>query len=124
MVRSRRRAPSVTGGATARPDPDDSNTQQPGAPHASSTALVVHQAAVGETQEEGGAAAHGRRQRGRGDEVADEIESPRQVGPSALLDHDGRGGSVGSTAHPMRALPPAEIHLPGGGTTAAAKTEA
>ena len=53
-------------------------------------------------------------------EAADEIESPRQVGPSALLEHDGRGGSEGSTTHSTRALPPAEIDLPGGGTTVAA----
>ena len=101
---SRRRAPSATGGAAARLDPGDSNKQQPGAPH---------QAAVGEVQEEGGAAAHGRRRRGRGDEATDEIETPRKVGPSSLLNHDGRHGSEGSTAHPTRALPRAEIDLPG-----------
>ena len=111
---SGRRAPSATGGAAARPDPGDSNTQQPGAPRASSAAVVAHQAAVGEAHEEGGAAAaHGRRRRGRGDEAADEIETPRKVGPSSLLNHDGRHGSEGSTAHPTRALPRAEIDLPG-----------
>jgi len=75
---------------------------------------VVHRAAT--AQEERGPAqgrAHGGSRRGRGDEAADEIETPRQVGPSALLDHDGRGGSEGSTAHPTRALPRAEIDLPG-----------
>jgi len=36
---SRRRAPAATGGAAARPDPGDSNTQQPGAPRASSAKL-------------------------------------------------------------------------------------
>ena len=35
-----------------------------------------------------------------------------------LLDHDGRGKSEGSIAHPMRALPLVEIHLPADGARA------
>jgi len=99
---SGRRVPSATGGAAARPDPGDSNTQQPGAPRASSAAVVAHQAAVGEAHEEGGAAAaHGRRRRGRRCDGAADQRDPH--------------------ADPTRALPPAEIDLPGGGAAAAAE---
>ena len=48
-----------------------------------------------------------------------------EIGPLAVLDDDRHDGSEGSTEHPTRALPPAEIDLPGGGTAAAAaKAEA
>ena len=43
-----------------------------------------------------------------------------EVGLLAVLDDDRHGGSEGSAGHPTRALPPAEIDLPGGGTVAAA----
>ena len=47
-----------------------------------------------------------------------------EVGPLAVLDDDRHDGSEGSAGHPMRALPPAEIDLPGGGAAAAAEAEA
>ena len=48
-----------------------------------------------------------------------------EVGLLAVLDGDRHGGSEGSTGHPTRALPPAEIDLPGGGEAgAAAEAEA
>ena len=43
-----------------------------------------------------------------------------EVGPLAVLDNDRHGGSEGSAGHPTRALPLAEIDLPGGGAAAAA----
>ena len=43
-----------------------------------------------------------------------------EVGPLVVLDDDRHGGSEGSAGHPTRALPPAEIDLPGGGAAAAA----
>ena len=43
-----------------------------------------------------------------------------EVGPLAMLDDDRHGVSEGSAGHPTRALPPAEIDLPGGGAAAAA----
>ena len=85
----------------------------------------AHRAAT--AQEERGPArgsARGGSRRGRGDEGADEIASPQEVGPSAMLDDDRHGGSEGSTGHPTRALPPAEIDLPGGGASAAEAAEA
>ena len=47
-----------------------------------------------------------------------------EVGPLAVLDDDRHGGSEESAGHPTRALPPAEIDLPGGGAAAGAATEA
>ena len=43
-----------------------------------------------------------------------------EVGLLAVLDDDKHDGSEGSTGHPTRALPPAEIDLPGGGEAGAA----
>jgi hypothetical protein len=43
----------------------------------------------------------------------DEIESPREVGPSALPDHDSATDQRDPRADPSRALPPAETDLPG-----------
>jgi hypothetical protein len=48
----------------------------------------------------------------------DEIESPREVGPSALPDHNGAADQRDQSTDPMRALPSAEIDLPEGGTRA------
>ena len=47
-----------------------------------------------------------------------------EVGPLAVLDDDRHGRSEGSAGHPTRALPPAEIDLPGGSAAAAAAAEA
>ena len=47
-----------------------------------------------------------------------------EVGPLTVRDDDMHGGSKGSAGHPTRALPPAEIDLPGGGAAAAAEAEA
>ena len=43
-----------------------------------------------------------------------------EVGPLAVLDDDRHGGSEGSAGHPTRALPPAEMDLPGDGAAAVA----
>ena len=42
-----------------------------------------------------------------------------EIGPLVVLDDDKHGGSEGSAGHPTRALPAAEIDLPGGGAAAA-----
>ena len=47
-----------------------------------------------------------------------------KVGPLLLLDDDRHGRSEGSAEHPTRALPPAEIDLPGGVPAVAAEAEA
>ena len=47
-----------------------------------------------------------------------------EVGLLAVLDNDRHDGSEGSAGHPTRALPPAEIDLPGGGAAAVASAEA
>ena len=73
-------------------------------------------------QEERGPArgrAHGGSRRGRGDEGADEIASPRKVGPSAARRRNGTADQRDPRADPTSAQPPAEIDLPGGGATAA-----
>ena len=47
-------------------------------------------------------------------EVASATNPGGEVGLLAMLDDDRHDGSEGSTGHPTRALPPAEIDLPGG----------
>jgi hypothetical protein len=42
-----------------------------------------------------------------------------EVGPLLLLDHDGAADQRDLRADPTRALPPAELDLPGGGARAA-----
>ena len=118
---SRRAAPESTGGSVTRPDLAAPMAQRPGAPRAS---FAAARSCTGQRRRRrrgpARGRAHGGSRRGRGDEGADEIASPREVGPSAVLDDDRHGGSEGSAGHPTRALPPAEIDLPGGGTVAAA----
>jgi len=49
---------------------------------------VVHRAVTAQERGPARGRAHGASRRRRGDEGVDEIASPREVGPSAVLDHD------------------------------------